>query len=256
MKKNNILSKRVSWKHSYFLKLFYFILFNIIFLIILDLIDIRQYINFSIEYDWLNFYGAILGGLLGGLLTMIGVSESLKFQKESDKVFQRLNVIPIFKYNVKKDSEIIAFSYQSLDDSKFTLDPNITIRWRVNLSIKNIGIGHARKIEYAIRKNNVELPGFTNFGQNDILQIGDTYTTTIGLYKTREFVEHRNNNHNVFNNHQIFITIYYNDLLNNHYKQTISLSLSESRGNLDDDTSHQREEYIEIVDVSEFICNN
>lgn len=46
--------------------------------------NIRNFIPFTQNYDWLNFFGAMLGSAIGGAITYLGVYITLKYQKNSD----------------------------------------------------------------------------------------------------------------------------------------------------------------------------
>ena len=62
-----------------------------IILVAVDLWNVTEYIPLSHDYDWLAFIGAVLGGML----TLIGVILTLKYQKAMDAKKVRLSV-PIF----------------------------------------------------------------------------------------------------------------------------------------------------------------
>lgn len=68
------------------LRIYIFLLiFIIIFLIFIDLINITQYIPFSEKYDWLGVGAAIIGGILGAIATLIGVNQTIQYEKKRDK---------------------------------------------------------------------------------------------------------------------------------------------------------------------------
>lgn len=68
------------------MKKFFLILIMITIIIIsiftfLDVINVTQYIKLTKNYDWLGFYGALLGSVIGGAITFIGVYITIKNKK-------------------------------------------------------------------------------------------------------------------------------------------------------------------------------
>lgn len=68
-------------------------------LFILDLTDITQYIPFSKQYDQLGFVGTYVGSLLGSVITLFGVYQTIKYEKEKDFEKNQLKNKPYF-YNI------------------------------------------------------------------------------------------------------------------------------------------------------------
>ena len=65
------------WFYRYYFR-------NIFSFLFLDMANIRNFIPFTQNYDWLNFFGAMLGSAIGGAITYLGVYITLKYQKNSD----------------------------------------------------------------------------------------------------------------------------------------------------------------------------
>ena len=123
------------------------LLFSLIF-IVADLMNITTYIPLSRNYDWLAFWGAILGGLA----TLIGVYFTIKGQSETDKENRRISSLPVLEYK-------ISYSKDDFDNSNGQLAGEIishieleganhlqenSCEWHYNLLITNVGIGHAK----------------------------------------------------------------------------------------------------------------
>lgn len=66
---------------------------------VLDLSNITQYIHFSKQYDWLGFIGTYVGSILGSAITLFGVYQTIKYEKEKDFEKNQLNNKPYF-YNI------------------------------------------------------------------------------------------------------------------------------------------------------------
>lgn len=67
------------------------LIFIIIFLVVIDLINITQYIPFSEKYDWLGIGAAIISGILGAIATLIGVNQTINYEKERDRKYELEN---------------------------------------------------------------------------------------------------------------------------------------------------------------------
>lgn len=78
------------------------IIISLIFLLIvfiLDMSNITQYIPFSKQYDWLGFVGTYIGSILGSIITLFGVYQTIKYEKEKDIDENKLDNKPYF-YNI------------------------------------------------------------------------------------------------------------------------------------------------------------
>ena len=71
----------------------------IVFIFILDLINITKYISFSIKDDWLGFLGACIGSIIGSIVALFGVSETIKYEKEKDIESNKMKYKP-YIYNI------------------------------------------------------------------------------------------------------------------------------------------------------------
>ncbi|MBR6504508.1 MAG: hypothetical protein IKT41_02130 [Clostridia bacterium] len=94
-------------------------------LFILDLTNITQYIPFSKQYDWLGFVGTYIGSILGSAVTLFGVYETIKYEKEKDFEKNQLNNKPYFynidpygKYDPKEVIEFILSEDASYNNKK------------------------------------------------------------------------------------------------------------------------------------------
>lgn len=78
------------------------IIISLIFLLIvfiLDMSNITQYNPFSKQYDWLGFVGTYIGSILGSIITLFGVYQTIKYEKEKDIDENKLDNKPYF-YNI------------------------------------------------------------------------------------------------------------------------------------------------------------
>lgn len=129
-------------------------LFITLVLVTLDVLNLRSYINLSSNYDWLSFIGSTMGGVIGGTLTFLGVSITLKYQKKSDDEKLRLSLIPIFEYEVGSVEDIfndadLKKNYNVIFDTTIylegtTKDTKDLDEWYSMIKVKNIGIGHSQ----------------------------------------------------------------------------------------------------------------
>ena len=46
---------------------------------VLDIANITQYIPFSKQYDWLGFIGTYTGSIVGAVITLFGVYQTIKY---------------------------------------------------------------------------------------------------------------------------------------------------------------------------------
>lgn len=173
-----------------------------------------------------NYYLAmsqVLGGLLGGTFTLLGVWWTLIIQKKERKedLIQsekrqleqnRLQNIPVFQYNT--DNE-----YKSVSGSVYRINctsEDEVIEIPLNIYVKNIGLGAAQHVYYQLFIDN-KSQGFKQGKENSLVQVNETteYTYYIDVGKEVESLSAK-------------LIVYYDDLIGNHYVQELIGSLTKS----------------------------
>lgn len=106
------------------------IIISLIFLLIvfaLDVSNITQYIPFSKRYDWLGFVGTYTGSILGSVITLFGVYQTIKYEKEKDIEKNKLdnkpyfyNVDPFSNYDYENTMQFILSEDASYKDKKYS----------------------------------------------------------------------------------------------------------------------------------------
>lgn len=225
-----------------------------IILVVLDLVNVRRVVPLSDHYDWLAFVGAVLGGVVGGLLTFGGVYLTLRQQRQSDlaraeadqvrdrqqmqaeDLRNRLSIMPIFEYSLSYDPSDFDNSAGQLANEpgmpNYALDgakagDSSALEFLYDLKVQNVGLGHGivTTVRLDIRDNH-DLPvetnenGFTNF----LVKANSRRDIRYYFYAPRnpsrfdadprQFV------------YSIVVTLTYRDLLDNEYQQVLRTSIA------------------------------
>lgn len=165
-------------------KIIFFLIGIIVFFIIIDLINITQYIPFSKNYDWLGIGSAIIGGILGAAATLIGVYKTIDYQKERDK---------------KQELERRKNNYYSyLTFSKHPIKINISLDSITNIAnIKNQAILIGQNVK-------ISSPNYFDIELN-FNMLNSTFPSSVALNKLTIFYNDKNvNNETCFNNSECF----------------------------------------------------
>jgi len=211
-------------------------------LILLDLLGIRRFAPLTSDYDWLAFIGAVLGGILGGLVTFGGVYLTLQHARESEAQRQaaedlrnRLSILPLFEYSVSYDpkdfdnsagqlAEEPGIPIYSIDGA--TWDSADAMRFAHDLIVRNVGLGHAllRTVTVEVRDNRgdaiqSERMGFTNFLIKSA-SARHLRTYFVGPRNNPRFEDPRQHGY------QLRLTLHYDDLLDNGYLQVVHSSIA------------------------------
>lgn len=203
----------------------------VLFFILLDLFNIRKFISFTDNYDWLGFMGAFLGSVIGGLITYLGVYLSLKYQENADNEKNRLSIIPILEYELSYDAddfdnsqgqlagEII--SHINIENAK--CDDKKSLEWNFDLKVSNIGLGHAQitDVKFIIGDNERNFIQEENLGYSyKLVKINDTQDFRFLFYapKSRFKCNHISGREFIYT---IDIIFSYQDLLGNKYQQKV-----------------------------------
>lgn len=202
------------------------LLFSLIF-IVADLMNITTYIPLSRNYDWLAFWGAILGGLA----TLIGVYFTIKGQSETDKENRRISSLPVLEYK-------ISYSKDDFDNSNGQLAGEIishieleganhlqenSCEWHYNLLITNVGIGHAKieRLDFIFGDQSYNFIQDFNVGYvYKLIKQDETKSLKFMIYAPLERFEKEDFCYTAE------ITITYKDMLGNEYTQLIHSGLA------------------------------
>lgn len=213
------------------------LLLLVVSLVVLDLIDIRQYVRLSADYDWLAFIGAIVGGVVGGLVTFGGVLLTLRNAQSAERSRQaaetlrnRLSMLPLFEMSVSYDPKHFDNSAGQLAEEPgtpvFSIDGASSgdegaLHFRHALLVSNVGLGHAllTAVEYTVgdSKGNVlaeQNTGFVNF----LVKNGSSRTIRAYFVAPRDNPRFEDPRQNAYN---VVVTLRYQDLIANTYHQVV-----------------------------------
>lgn len=173
-----------------------------------------------------NYFVAIsqvLGGLLGGIFTLLGVWWTLIIQKkdrEEDLIQSerrqleqnRLQNLPVFQYETDNKSKSVSGIVYMVNCNN--TDEAVCIP--LNIYVKNIGLGAAQHIYYQLFIDN-KSQGFKQGNGNSLIQVNETIEYNYYVYV-------RNQEESL----SAKLVVYYDDLIGNHYIQELEGSLTKS----------------------------
>jgi hypothetical protein len=198
---------------------------NIIILIIIALFLIFLSIKFIPNNYDLAY--AIIGGISGGIFTIIGVNQTIKYQNKIEQENRRLNVLPIFECDVKSitdtenylnDHVTCGFSIENATPKDFTTPDTENI---FQLEINNFGIGNAQNVGAKFLITTKDIQTEENcFEELFLIPLGRfikaNETTIFNFYIP--FIDFTKD----YSMFYINISLYFQDLLNNQYSQKFS----------------------------------
>lgn len=221
------MNKEVNQMKKTFLSIFITILLLSFVFIVADLINITTYIPLTNNYDWLAFWGAILGGLA----TLIGVYLTIKSQSETDKETRRVSSMPILEYK-------ISYSKDDFDNSNGQLAGEVishieleganhlqesSYEWYYNLLITNVGIGHAKieRLDFVFGDQSYNFIQDSNVGYvYKLIKQGETKSLKFMVYAPSERFQKEDFCYTAE------ITVTYKDMMGNEYTQLIHSGLA------------------------------
>ena len=169
--------------------------------------------------EWISFLGGYIGGIVGALVALIGIFETIRFTKEQLEMSKsqyeeqkRLNYIPVLDckiYELKKeaDREALEMSAEYTINTKNNLYP-VT----VFMDICNIGIGAALELKYGIELEKVLQDGIFWEPQCSTIRSQEILKQKLVFYipKNERF--------------DLALIIFYKDVIGNCYKKHIEFS--------------------------------
>ncbi len=156
-----------------------------------------------------SYWGGVIGGVISGLLTVIGVVLTIKYYKKSDKDNRRIEHMPFIIVNIKgsklagnpnlSKAHIIEKNSrtQEIDKTKIKI---------LNLELENIGRGFSSILTLHIKQN------FSGIAYNELLKVGDKIQLELGVYVD-----------DLSNNESIDFRIQYVDCMTNEYIQEYTI---------------------------------
>lgn len=179
--------------------------------------------KFEIDDNYYVAISQVLGGLLGGIFTLIGVCWTLIIQskerkedliqaEERQKEQNRLQNLPVFQYKVDNENKSKSGTVYMFNCSK----DDETVCIPLNICIKNIGLGAAQHIYYQLYIDNKH-QGTKQGLVNSLIQINDTIEDTYYIYVRKEEMSLIAK-----------LIVYYDDLIGNHYVQELDGVLTKS----------------------------
>jgi len=226
---------------------------NIILVIIILVLTIFYLYNFPNKTTE-NFYlgiSQILAGIISGALTLLGVNFTISNQEKSriedskqiekrQKDQIRLENLPVFQYifNPENKSKDGSITYIDCDTNETK-----TTDWKLNISLRNIGLRAAQHIWFQLIIDGKSDNG--RQGMKDSLIKPDEFSETTFYFKTK-YIEKKEITKEYFNNpqfmsdpelnvyHSLKIIVYYDDLIGNHYMQELDGALSIGFSSSDD----------------------
>ncbi|MBU8729147.1 hypothetical protein KM915_03635 [Cytobacillus oceanisediminis] len=200
----------------------------------IDFFNLNSYIGFTINYDWLGFFGGFLGGTFGGVATFMGVYLTLKYHKNADYEKNRLSIIPILEYKIRYNKDDFDNSMGQLSDEGGFPHINIknatyqdmnSLEWYFNLIISNVGMGHAQisgiSFVFVNANNHEEIIEKEEFGYTFKLVKKDHDMS----FKFMIYAPDENPNDSLYG---LKINIKYQDLLGNKYEQLAHAAIANS----------------------------
>ena len=173
-----------------------------------------------------NYFVAIsqvLGGLLGGIFTLLGVWWTLIIQKKDreEDVIQserrqleqnRLQNLPVFQYETDNKNKSISGIVCMVNCNNIAEAVCVPL----NIYVKNIGLGTAQHIYYQLIIDN-KYQGFKQGNGNSLIKVNETIECNYYVYV-------RNQEESL----SAKLVVYYDDLIGNHYIQELEGSLTKS----------------------------
>lgn len=210
-------------------------------LVAMDLSGLRSVLPLTVEYDWLGFAGGLMGGVAGGVMTLAGVMLTLRSsgraerQRQQDESMRtRLSVMPLLDLALSDDAAHFDNSRGQLAGrgwlifplgGRIETRPQDSVDHTLAIICHNIGLGHARLRYVSVdrRDDFGAVSRLGDFGEpNGILQVGHQHVIRMSLAQSREPAAGKDKPDENF---MLVLTIYYEDLLGNRYRQRLDASL-------------------------------
>lgn len=170
-------------------------------------VDLTRWFDFTTTY-----VTAIIAAVINGVILLLITFKQMDLQKDYNNENTRLQNAPILEYLVSTDNKA-----KSKDHDEFVI-LNKGNSFRIYVDFENIGLGHARNIDFEFVIDKVKLRG-TNKKNNrqKVIKRDTNYLFSLDFSLICD--------ESGDNIHELKIISYYEDLLFNKYTQEVVLSL-------------------------------
>lgn len=211
---------------------------------------------------WVGFWGCLIGSIIGGCITFIGIKITIDHNKESEKQNKRFSVAPFLsldinsvdkdeikyeKFKVIGSTDFEKLYFKNINYPYVTLDLSVVNNHIVKMhTAHNVCERFERDIEPSIHMITIENNGlnnavymyiddivFTDEGEDKLIDRTDLEVKSsfkdncicTGLRVGDKFGIALSIMHNSCNDKIIYLTIRYNDLIGNTYRQKIKIKM-------------------------------
>lgn len=180
--------------------------------IFFDGVDMGRWFDFSGAY-----VTAIIAAVINGVILLLITFKQIELQKNDNIENTRLQNAPILEYLVSTDNKTKSKKY----DEFVILNKGES--FRIYVDVENIGLGHARHIDFSFVIDNIKINGVNKKDNRQTVIKRDTdYVFSLDFNLSYDV--------STDNMHEMKIISYYEDVLYNKYTQEVVLSLKIMEG--------------------------
>lgn len=163
---------------------------------------------------WFSFFATYLSSLISAVIAavvlIVMTTHELNLDREKNQFDKRIQNAPIFKYEISNLQVPADFEYQILNK----VDGNA---YNLYLNIENLGLNHARNIEFEVNDGIIKKSQKFRFDMQSFLRKDDNKTVRF-IFDYKYDSEQTKSN-----TKKITVGVSYQDLLNNTYYQEINI---------------------------------
>ena len=198
---------------------FALVIFTILFIYYLDRYNFPTKLNLTSNINsqnWLsflgNYFGAVIGAVIGALVavwtTLYQIKENNKQSEIRDKENLRVQNMPVIKYEVDTERRGTGELNELLLTNVENSDGNV---YELNIIIKNISKNSIKDLIVDLKSDIINNSTYRLTGKGFVNPLENG-----GIIEINRYFSLKSNN-----NYEIFLTVYYQDVLSNWYKQDL-----------------------------------
>lgn len=210
-KKSEILDEKVVF---WLVTLVFFVPIVVYYVDRYDIISKFGWFENSSPDRWFNFFetyfSSLVSAIIAAVVLIIMTIHQLNLDREKYLSDKRIQNAPIFRYeinNIYIPTDLECLVFNKIDGNSYSLF----------LNIENLGLNHARNIEFEVFDDIIKKGKNFKFDTQSFLKKDDSKLVRFNFNYRYDSENQTNNNKNI----RIIVT--YQDLLNNSYKQNISI---------------------------------
>ncbi|MGD6870920.1 hypothetical protein ACQCU1_01850 [Sutcliffiella horikoshii] len=180
--------------------------------------------------DWLQWMGGVVGGIIGGVFTFLGIKITLGHQRKDIEYENKRRALPLIdiktgieEYDYR--NKYIQFDFLLTEESKSRARKDIEDTAKITIGVDNVGLRELYDLYIGDFNSTYFSPSSEYYHVTSILYNNQLFELNLSFYEKGSYVEDNLEGRSGLLSSGISFKCYFKDCYNNWYNQEFELSM-------------------------------